>query len=572
MTERAVRDESSPDPVIFVVDENAATLRRMERDLERRFGRDYRIVTSPSATNGIRTLERLAAGLSTVALICASLQMSGMTGAEFLERAAPLHRDAKRILLVAMTRRGQYPRDEMFAAMQRSIALGRADAVISKGWHSPEEWFYPQIQQVLSDWAGVHLPHQEVVRIVGDPWDPATHDLREVLSRNGVPSGFYAAGTPQAQTLLELNDAANLPFPVALFQDGFTLSRPALFDVAAALESQLHPDEKIYDLVILGGGPAGLAAAVYATSEGLSTLIVEPEAFGGHATDSSRIRNYLGFAEGVSGHRLAAGAYRQALLFGADFLSMQRATALQAQNGHFQVSLSESPPAIARSVIVAIGMQYRRLPIPDLNRLVGAGVYYGSSMVEMPGMAAQHVVVVGGGNSAGQAATFLARYADQVTILIRGNSLDRDMSSYLIREIHESPNIDVMLQSQITGAHGDSRLERLTVQHIPTGSDQDIHAGAVFILIGTDSCADWLANTVALDDRGFIRTGRDVPLDDWTLTRSPYPFETSVPGVFAAGDVRSRSLKRVAGAVGEGSVAVGSVRQWLAEAKSSASP
>ncbi len=565
MTGRETQSEAQPDPVIFVVDDNPATLRRMERDLEHRFGRDYRIVTSPSPHAGLRTLERLAASSTPVALICASLQMSGMSGAEFLELASPMHRDAKRVLLVTMTRRGQYPRDEMFAAMQRSIALGRADGVIAKGWHSPEEWFYPQIQQALSDWAGVHLPHQEIVRIVGDPWDPATHDLREILNRNGVSSGFYAVGTPQAQTLLDIAGAGDLEFPVAIFQDGFSLSKPALLDVAAALESQRHPEEKVYDLVILGGGPAGLAAAVYATSEGLSTLIVEPEAFGGHATDSSRIRNYLGFAEGVTGHRLAAGAYRQALLFGADFLSMQRATAIDANNGHYHVSLSDSPPAVARSVVVAIGMQYRRLPIPDLNRLVGAGVYYGSSMVEMPGMTAQHVVVVGGGNSAGQAATFLARYADQVTMLIRGNSLDRDMSSYLIREIRETSNIDVMLQSQLTGAHGASRLEQLTVQHIPSSEEQGVDASAVFILIGTDSCADWLAKTIDLDDRGFIKTGRDLSLDSWPLDRSPYPFETSLPGVFAVGDVRSRSLKRVAGAVGEGSVAVGSVRQWLAD-------
>ncbi|MGE3798158.1 MAG: FAD-dependent oxidoreductase [Thermomicrobiales bacterium] len=567
MGHRRANAETSPEPVIFVVDDDSATLRRIERDLERRFGRDYRIVTAPSPDAGIRTLERLAASRTPVAILCASLQMSAMRGTDFLERVAPSHRDARRILLVTMTRRGGYPRDGALADLQRSIALGRVEIIIPKGWHSPEEWFYPHIQQALSDWAGTHLPHKEVVRIVGDPWDPATHNLRDILDRNGVPSGFYAAETHQAHQLLELVAAEGKPLPVAIFQDGFSLSRPTHLDVANALEAQIRPDDMIYDLVILGGGPAGLAAAVYATSEGLSTLVVEPEAFGGHATDSSRIRNYLGFAEGVSGNRLAAGAYRQALLFGADFLAMQRATSITLVDGHFEIALSDSPPAVARSVVVAIGMQYRQLQLPALNRFVGAGVYYGSSMVEMPGMASKHVVVVGGGNSAGQAATHLSRYAETVTMLIRGTSLDRDMSSYLVEEIGETRNIEVMLQSQVTGAEGEHRLESLIVQHIPSGTERSLAASAAFLLIGTDSCAQWLQGSVEMDERGFIRTGRDLSMDSWPLSRAPHPFETSLPGVFAVGDVRSRSLKRVAGAVGEGSVAVGSVRHWLAEGR-----
>jgi thioredoxin reductase (NADPH) len=552
-------------PVIFVVDDNRATLRTIERDLERRFGRDYRIVTAPSPTGGIRTLDRLAAQGTTVALIAAELQMAAMSGVAFLERVAPLHRDAKRALLVTMSRRGAYPSNPGLGQLQNAIALGRADLLIAKGWLSPEEWFYPHVQLALSDWAGVHLPHKEVVRIVGDSWDPATHRLRDSLDRNGIPSGFYPAGSPGAQKLLELAGAVDAPQPIVIFQDGFTLSRPSQLDVARALEAQTTPGDGLYDLVILGGGPAGLASAVYATSEGLRTLVVEPEAFGGHATDSSRIRNYLGFAEGISGQRLAAGAYRQALLFGTDFLFTQRATGLEAHNGHYRIALSDCEPAHARSVIVAIGMQYRRLQIPELNRLIGAGVYYGSSMVEMPGMAARQVVVVGGGNSAGQAAAYLARYAERVTMLIRGASLDRDMSSYLIDEIRATPNIEVLLHTQVVGARGEDRLEALTIENSASGERRELAASAVFLLIGTDSCADWLAGTLELDEKGFIKTGRDLSLEGWALPRTPHPFETSLPGVFAVGDVRHRSLKRVAGAVGEGSVAVGSVRQWLAE-------
>jgi thioredoxin reductase (NADPH) len=552
-------------PVIFVVDDDAASLATIVHDLGRRFGNDYRIVSAGSPQEGGDTLAKLAAEQADVALIAADLQMTEMDGVEFLEQGSALHRDAKRVLLVTMNRRGTVAIVESLEALQSALALGRIDFSIPLGWVSPEEWFYPQVQQALSDWANANRPHKEIVRIVGEQWDPASHAMRDFLSRNVVRFGFYDADSAEGQALLGEVGATGAALPVAIFQDGFYLSQPTPREVADALGVQTSPADQIYDLVILGAGPAGLSSAVYATSEGLNTLVVEPQALGGQAGTSAKIRNYLGFPQGLSGSQLTSRAFEQALVFGTHFLFMQEANGLFVDNGHFLISLSDCAPAKARAVIVAIGMQYRRLDVPGLDRLVGAGIYYGPANVEAPAMAGQDVYVVGGANSAGQAAVHLAKYAARVSVVVRGDSLEASMSSYLIDELEATPNIEVLLHTQVVGAAGTYRLETLTLENAQTDMREEVDAAALFILIGAESCGGWLMDLLEMDDRGYVMTGRDLSLNTWPLSRSPLPFETSWPGVFAVGDVRHGSLKRVAGAVGEGSVAVGSVHEYLAE-------
>ncbi len=556
---------ASRKPVIFVVDDHLPTLQTIARDLEHRFGQDYRIVTANSSTEGIDTLRGVAASGVRVSIIAAELNMATMNGVEFLELGAAIHREAKRILLVSMNRRGIVPGEHVIELLQNAMTLGRVDQTITVGWESPEEFFYPSIQTALGNWASSHLPHVEIVRVVGGQWDPATHTLRDTLNRNVVPFGFYDVSSDEGEQLLRSVGAERADLPVVIFRDGFVLSRPTPLEVADALGARTSPGSEIYDVAILGAGPAGLAAAVYAASEGLRTLVIEAHALGGQAGTSSMIRNYLGFPEGVPGNRLTARAYEQALHFGATFLFMQKAGALNVEDDHFVVTLAQCEPARARSVLVAIGMQYRRLNIPALERLVGAGVYYGSATVEAPAMVGQHVVVVGGANSAGQAATHLAKFARQVTMVVRGESLATEMSHYLIEQIEATPNIEVLLRTQVVAASGEHRLASVTLRQTDTGVESEIEIAAIFLLIGSESCSNWLAGTLEMDDWGYIVTGRDVSRDRWPLARAPHEFETSVPGVFAAGDVRHGSVKRVAGAVGEGSVTVGSIHRWLAE-------
>lgn len=552
-------------PVILIVDDHPAALERTMLDINRRFGRDYRVIPASSPFEGFAVLDSLMADHSPVALILAELQMNELDGPTFLEVTTRLYPGARRILLVTMSNRGMSPRDNGHELLTSAISLGKADRWVAKDWISPEEWLYPQIQSALTEWAGYYLPKKEVVRIVGARWDPATHRLRDLLERNVVPHGFYEAGSPEAVALLHSVDAEAAELPLVVFPDRLALARPSPLEVAAALGVQTAPADRVYDLIILGAGPAGLAAAVYAASEGLDALVVEPQALGGQAGMSSSIRNYLGFPQGVPGHDLTARAYEQAQLFGANFLFMQEAQALIRQENHFHIRMSDCVPARARAVIVAIGLRYRRRGIHELDRLVGAGVYYGSASVQAPAMIGQHVVVVGGANSAGQAAIHLAKYAAQVTMLVRTNTLDLSMSRYLIEQIEETPNIDVLFRHQVIGARGEDRLEALTIRNTATGASSTVETAGVFILIGAESCTEWLRGTLELDELGFIRTGRDVSLPDWPLERTPYGFETSMPGVFAVGDTRFRSVHRVASAVGEGSVSVGSVHRWLAD-------
>ena len=552
-------------PVLFVVDADPQACAGTESALARRFGSDYSVQSADSASAGLAALERLAGSGTPVALVAADLHLPGMGGVGFLERAHQLHSRASRVLLVAMDRHGTRVPFTALATVQTATALGRIDMVVVKGWVTPEEWLYPQVQEALTTWTLAHRPRHVVYRIVAEQWAPRSHQLRDLLARNGIPFEFAAADSDRGRQLLRNFgiDAARLP--AVIHSSGRVLYDPASADLATSHGISTRPSQPVYDLAVLGAGPAGLAAAVYGASEGLRTLVVEPEAIGGQAGTSSMIRNYLGFTHGVAGAELAHRAWEQAILFGAEFIFTQPASRLAARGANQMITFQDRTEAVARAVVLAVGVTYRRLPIPALDRLVGSGVFYGAASAEAPALTGEHVYVVGGANSAGQAAVHLAKFAARVTLLIRGDSLTAGMSAYLVTQIEATPTIEVRLHTRVLDGHGDSRLEVLTVEDTQTGRREEVPAAAVFILIGAEPHTEWLRDTVCLDDHGFVLTGTDVPAEAWPATRAPLPFETSLPGVLAAGDVRHGSVKRIAGAVGEGSVAVGSVHRYLAE-------
>jgi thioredoxin reductase (NADPH) len=550
---------------LFVVDADHESRAAIESALLRRFASDFQVLTTDSVEAGLDALERLAEQGGEVALVIADLRLPGTDGVEFLERAHALHRGTRRALLIAMDHRGTRLPVDALGSLQRATALGQIDFSVLKGWVTPEEWLYPQVQAALTAWTKANRPRYEAVRVVGERWSPRSHELRDALARNTVPYGFYDAESDDGRRLLRDHGAESERLPVVILHDGRFLTDPDLVDVADALGVRTRPSSDVYDLAILGAGPAGLAAAVYGASEGLRTLIVEPQALGGQAGTSSMIRNYLGFPRGLSGDELTSRAYEQAMLFGAQFVFMQRAAGLAARGNAYAVALSGGSEAVSRAVIIATGVAYRRLGISALDRLIGAGVYYGAAGVEAPAMVGQEVYVVGGANSAGQAALHLAKFAARVTLLVRGESLETGMSDYLITELASTTNVQVRLRTRVVDGRGAHRLESLILEESGTGALEEVAAAGVFVLIGAETHTEWLRDVLQRDDRGYVLTGRDLSVEWWRLNRPPLPFETSMPGVFAAGDVRHGSVKRVAGAVGEGSVAVGSVHQYLAE-------
>ena len=552
-------------PVLFVVDADPDARARTESALTRRFGPDYRVESADSPPGGLIALKRLAEAGVPVALVAADLHLPDMGGIDFLEQAHHLHPHASRILLVAMDQHHtRIPFTEL-ATLQRATALGQIDTFVMKGWVTPEEWLYPQVQEALTAWTLAHRPHHLVYRIVGDQWAPRSHQLRDFLTRSGVPSEFVAADSDRGRQLLREFDIDAARLPVAIHASGQVLYDPTLVDLAASHGVATRPSHPVYDLAVLGAGPAGLAAGVYGASEGLRTLIIERETVGGQAGTSSLIRNYLGFTRGIGGAELTHRAWEQAVMFGAEFIYTQPATALTARGPDRVITFQDHTEVVSRAVLLAVGVTYRRLPIPALDRLVGCGVFYGAASVEGPALAGEQVYVVGGANSAGQAALHLAKFAARVTLLIRGDSLSAGMSAYLITQIEAASTIDVSLHTRLVDGRGESRLEALTLEDTQTGRREEVPAAAVFILIGAVPNTDWLQDAVRLDDRGFVLTGADLSSEASQAKRAPLPFETSLPGVLAAGDVRHGSVKRVAGAVGEGSVAVGSVHQYLAQ-------
>jgi thioredoxin reductase (NADPH) len=537
-------------PVLVVVDDEAASLQALAGELESRYGTHYRIVASSSAEDALTRLADLRAEGATVPLILADQWMPGRTGTELLAQAREFHPAARRGLLVS------WADTSTSAPIVDAMALGQIEFYLPKPAWSPDEQFHRVITESLEEWWRQHgAARFEAVTVIGDDPSARGHEIRDILTRNSVPFGFTRRDSAEGQAALRRLGVPEASGPVVALYTGAVLVNPSNVEVAAALGQRVRPTGRTYDVAIVGAGPAGLAAAVYGASEGLATVLLEREAFGGQAGTSSLIRNYLGFPRGVSGAELAWRAYQQAWNFGAHLVYGNPAVAL-AEDGAVRVlTLQDGSQVRSRAVVIATGMSYRRLQAPGLESLAGAGVFYGAATVEAQAMAGKPVFVVGGGNSAGQAALHLANYARQVTILIRSHTLAASMSQYLIREIGHAANIDVHYRTEVAAVGGAGRLQHLDLRDRDSGQVARTPAAGLFVLIGAQPYTRWLPGTVARDQWGYLLTGPDAA-GCWQQSRAPLLLEASMPGVFAVGDVRHGSVKRVASAVGEGSIVI----------------
>ena len=545
-------------PAIVAVDDEPAVLAAVARDLRRGFGERFRIVRAGAGDEALGVFRELVARGDQVALLVADQRMPGMSGTEFLVEARKLVPGARRVLLTAYA--------DTDAAIQaiNEVAL---DHYLLKPWDPPEQQLFPVVDDLLTTWEAGAAVESGGMRLVGHRFSRDSHELRDFLARNRVPARWLDVERDgEARELLAVAGVDDGGLPVALLEDGSVLERPTVLELAERLGVAAQPSAEHYDLVIVGGGPAGLAAAVYGASEGLRTVMVEREAPGGQAGMSSRIENYLGFPTGLSGSDLARRATDQARRLGAELLTVQDARALRVEGAGRFVELTGGGTLSANTVLIASGVAYRKLDAPGFDELTGAGIYYGAALTEARACKDQHVVVIGGANSAGQAAVYFAGWAGKVTMLVRGAGLESSMSQYLIEQIAALENIEVRTRSQAVAAQGeDGRLRTLTIRD-GEGAERDEEVDACFVFIGAAPRTDWLADVVARDERGFILAGADAQAAGWPLRRDPYLLESSVPGVFVAGDVRARSIKRVASAVGEGSMAVSLIHEYLAEA------
>ena len=544
-------------PAIVAVDDEPAVLAAVARDLRRGFGDRYRILRATSGPEALDLVRQVRARGEQVAMLVADQRMPGMAGTDYLVEARKIVPDAKRVLLNAYA--------DTEAAIQ-AINEVDLDYYLRKPWDPPEERLYPIVEDLLTTWEHGAALEAGGVRVIGHRFSKETHDVRDFLARNGVPARWLdVERDSEARELLRVAAVDNDRLPVALLEDGSVLERPTLLELAERLGITHQPSLEHYDLVIVGGGPAGLAAAVYGASEGLRTILVESEAPGGQAGQSSRIENYLGFPRGLQGSELAQRATDQARRLGAELVTVQDATAVRAEGSGRFVQLSGGGTLSANTVLVASGVSYRYHDAPGFHEFTGAGIYYGAAMTEAQSCANQHVVIIGGANSAGQAAVYFAGYASRVTILVR-STLEKSMSHYLIEQIAALGNVEVRTGSVATAAEGeDGHLARLRIRD-PEGAESMLDVDACFVFIGASPRTDWLDGVVARDARGFILAGPDAQAAGWPLKRDPYLLETTVPGIFVAGDVRARSIKRVASAVGEGSMAVSLIHQYLVDA------
>jgi thioredoxin reductase (NADPH) len=544
-------------PVLVVVDDEEGSRRALTEELESRYGRHYQVVSAGSPGAALARLEELSAAGAPVPLVLAVQWMPGMTGTQFLARVKQVIPTARRGLLISWGDRSAV------GPILEAAALGWLEFYLPKPAWSPDEQFHRAVTESLEEWWRGRGGRFEAVTVIGEEVSARTHEIRDVLHRTSVPFGFYPSDSAEGRQALERLGAGRPAGPVVALYNGVVLVDPANAEVAEALGLDVRPAGHTYDVAVVGAGPAELAAAVYGASEGLATALLEREAFGGQAGTSSRIRNYLGFPHGVSGVELAWRAYQQAWGFGAHFIYGNPATSLAADENLRVVGLEDGSQVQARAVVIATGVSYRRLDVPKLAALAGAGVFYGAGTIEAQAMAGKLVFVVGGGNSAGQAAVHLAKYARQVTILVRSHSLATSMSSYLIREIGDAPNISVRYHTEVADGGGDGHLEHLLLRDRETGDTATVPAAGLFILIGARPATSWLPEAIDRDQWGFLLTGADTALR-WPLRRAPFLLETSLPGVFAAGDIRHASVKRVASAVGEGSIAIRLVHDYLA--------
>ena len=549
----------------MAVDDDAEVLRAVERDLRRQYADRYRVLRADSGASAFETLKSLKERDDAVALLLVDQRMPQMTGVEFLQRAMGFYPEAKRVLLTA------YADTEAAIAAINDAGINH---FLLKPWHPPEEHLYPVLDDLLDDWLVDYRPPFEGIRVLGSRWSPLSHNVRDFLARNHVPYQWLdveaAERDAEVRRLVDSVGAeAVLSLPLVFLPDGTRLDNPPLPDVAARVGLRTRAAETFYDLVIVGGGPAGLAAAVYGASEGLRTVIVEREAPGGQAGMSSRIENYLGFPAGLSGGDLARRAVAQARRFGVEMLAGE-AVGLRVEDQYRYVQLGSGDEISCHALMIATGVQWRKMDARGMERLTGAGVYYGAGVAEAIECKDEDVYVVGGANSAGQSAMHFARYARRVVMLVRGDSLEKSMSQYLIDQIKQTPNIVIELNSSVVEAHGEKRLEAISIHCSQSGETQTVPATSLFIFIGATPHTDWLDGVVERDKRGFILSGTDLMSDGkpprgWTLDRDPWLLESSVPGIFVVGDVRKGSIKRVASGVGEGSIAVSFIHQYLSK-------
>jgi thioredoxin reductase (NADPH) len=547
-------------PVLLTVDDDPGVSRAVARDLRRRYGEGHRVVRASSGQEALDALKELKLRGEQVAAVLADYRMPEMNGIEFLEQAMDLFPRARRALLTAYA--------DTDAAIQ-AINLVDVDHYLLKPWDPPEEKLYPVVDALIETWRAAGETAVEEIKIVGHRWSAPTFAARDFLARNAVPYRYYSIDEPEGRRLLDAAAADPTEIPVVITTEGRALLAPTDAEIAAAVGLTVDPATDFYDLIVVGGGPAGLGSAVYGASEGLRTVLVERQAAGGQAGQSSRIENYLGFPDGVSGAQLTDRARRQAVKFGAEMLTARDVVALEVHGSARTVRFGDGSTISAHAVILATGVSYRNLDAPGVSELAGRGVFYGSANTEAPECAGSDVYIVGGANSAGQAAVFFARHARSVTLVVRGESLHTSMSHYLIQQLEAIGNIRVRTRTTVGAAMGDGHLERLRLDH-RDGSSETVDTSHLFIFIGAAPRTDWLDGVVRRDERGFVWTGPDLLVDGarpagWPLDRDPFYLESSVPGVFVAGDVRAQSVKRVASAVGEGAMAVTLVHRYLEE-------
>jgi thioredoxin reductase (NADPH) len=554
-----------PKPILLSVDDDSDVLRAIERDLRSKYGADYRVIGCDSPQGALDVLKQLKVRNDSVALMLADQRMPRMDGVEFLQEAMQIFPEAKRALLTAYA--------DTNAAIS-AINHAGINYFFLKPWDPPAEHLYPQLDDLLDDWRASYHPAFEGIRVLGTRWSPRSYDLRDFLARNHVPYQWIdvevTANDPETKRLMEILGDEAMNLPVVLFPDGTRVPEGTPADVAQKVGLRTRAQTNFYDLAIVGGGPAGLAAAVYGASEGLHTVMIEREAPGGQAGMSSRIENYLGFPMGLSGGDLARRAVVQAQRFGVEILSPQEAVRVRTEGSYRIIKLADGSELSCHALMIATGVQWRKLNAPGIDRLQGAGVYYGGGATEALSCKGEIVYVVGGANSAGQAAMNFSKYADRVVILVRGESLSSTMSQYLIDQIKDTQNIQLWTHASIAEAHGDTHLEELSVLCSDTDKVERVSATSMFIFIGALPRTDWLGDLVERDDRGFLLTGPDLIRDGqrpkgWNLDRDPFLLETNLPGLFAVGDVRHGSVKRVASGVGEGSVAVQFIHQYLSK-------
>jgi thioredoxin reductase (NADPH) len=548
-------------PIIFAIDDDPQVLRAITRDLKNHYRQDYRILSTTSVKEALDSLLELKNKGEVVAMFVSDQRMPEMEGVDFLCKAMNFFPNAKRVLLTA------YADTE---AAIKAINDVKLDYYLTKPWDPPEEKLYPLITDMLEDWQGNYRPDFKGIKVIGYQFSPKSHDIKEFLSGYLVPYLWLDANSEEAKKLSGLNKLDAKDLPAIIFADGTVLKTPAVKDIAAKIGLSQSAKSELYDVVIIGAGPAGLAASVYGSSEGLKTLLIERKAPGGQAGTSSRIENYLGFPAGLSGADLTRRAITQSTRFGTDFLSPQSVKEIKLKDNYKTIVMDDNSEVLTKSVVITTGVDYRQLTTPGIEKFTGAGIYYGAAMTEAASCKDANVYIVGGGNSAGQGAMYLSKFARHVYILIRKESLAATMSSYLIDQIDGVSNITLMPCSEIIEAKGENRLQQLVIQNLDTKENATVDADALYIFIGAKPFTEWLGKAVIKNDRGFVETGRDLNTCQdfekiWKSNRDPYLLETSIPGIFAAGDVRAGAMNRVASAVGEGSMAISFVHKYLNE-------